>query len=295
MKNRNSIVTYGSVLMAMIFWSFSFIWYKQVFAYYLPVTLIFLRLSLAIPLLFIFSFATGKLQRIKARHIGWFILLGFFEPFLYFIGESYGVSLVSSTLAAIIISLIPLLTPIPAHFLFGEKFSAVNLFGLIISVTGVMLVILGEDETKAASVAGIFLMILAVISAVVYSILVKKLVVRYSSFTIVTWQSVFGLAFFIPVFLFTEFTDFLTTGIVLKAFIPIIKMAVFASALAFLLYIYSIKNIGMARTNVFANLIPVFTAILARIVLNEQFTAMKTAGVAVVVAGLVITQYHKGK
>ncbi len=67
-------------------------------------------------------------------HLKWFILLGFFEPFLYFMGECYGMNLISPSLGAIIISLIPLIAPIPARYFFREKFSFSNYVGLFISL-----------------------------------------------------------------------------------------------------------------------------------------------------------------
>lgn len=49
MKIRYPLLIYMPVLLAMAFWSFSFIWYKQVFLYYQPVTVIVLRLAIAVP------------------------------------------------------------------------------------------------------------------------------------------------------------------------------------------------------------------------------------------------------
>lgn len=292
MNFRNPLFVYLPVLLAMVFWSFSFIWYKQVFVYYDPVTLIVFRLIIAVPLLFILSVVLRKLQHIRKAHLGWFLLLGFFEPFLYFIGECYGVNLISPTLASIIISLIPLLAPIPARILFREKFSVANYIGLFVSVAGVVLVIMGESSEKPASVAGVLLMLLAVFAAVCHSIFVRKLLEFYNPFTIVTYQSTFGLIFFIPLFSFMGFTEFINAHHSFDMVIPVIKLAVFASTFAFLLFVYSIQKIGMARTNVFVNLIPVFTAILSYFILKESFGVLKIFGIVVVVAGLIFSQYN---
>ena len=293
MNSRNPLFIYVPVILAMVFWSFSFIWYKQVFVYYDPVTLIVFRLIIAVPLLFILSFAFGKMQRIQRRHISWFLLLGFFEPFLYFIGECYGVNLISPTLASIIISLIPLLAPIPARYIFRERFSVANYFGLFISVAGVILVIMGESNAKPAALAGVLLMLLAVFSAVCHSILVRKLSAYYNTFTIVTYQSSFGLLYFMPLFIFIGFSKFINTHHSFDMVLPVIKLAVFASTFAFLLFVYSIQHLGMARTNVFVNLIPVFTAILSYIILKERFSVLKITGIAVVILGLVFSQYNQ--
>jgi drug/metabolite transporter (DMT)-like permease len=294
MKNRNPLHNYLPVLLAMIFWSFSFIWYKEVFLYYKPVTVIVLRLVMAVPLLFLLSLASGKLQSIRSIHLVSFFILGFFEPFLYFIGECYGVNLISPTLASIIISLIPLLAPIPARYYFRERFTFTNYVGLFISMAGVLLVIMGEKSSRSTSMAGVLLMLLAVFGAVGHSVYVRKLSEDYNTFTIVTYQSTFGLLYFIPLFLFTEFGHFIQIEHSFDSLWPAIKLAVFASTLAFLFFVYSIQNLGMARTNVFVNLIPVFTAVLSFFILHERFTWLKIAGIAIVIAGLVFSQYtHK--
>ena len=292
MRIRNPLFIYLPVLLAMVFWSFSFIWYKQVFIHYDPITVIVLRLVIAVPLLFILSVAAGKLQRFQRKHLSWFLLLGFFEPFLYFLGECYGVNRISPTLASIIISLIPMLAPIPARYLFREKFTATNYIGLLVSVAGVLLVVLGEDGSKPAALAGVLLMLLAVFSAVCHSIFVRKLSEYYNSFTIVTYQSTFGLVYFIPLFSFLGLAQFIHAHHSFSMLFPVIKLAVFASTFAFLLFVYSIQRLGMARTNVFVNLIPVFTAVLSFIILKESFSMLKIVGISVVVAGLVVSQYN---
>jgi drug/metabolite transporter (DMT)-like permease len=205
----------------------------------------------------------------------WFLLLGFFEPFLYFMGESYGVSMISPTLAAIVISLIPLLAPIPARYILKESFTLINLIGLIISVTGVMLVIAGENDSKPTAVAGVLLMILAVIAALFYSVFVKKLSDHYSSFTIVTYQNIVGLVYFLPVFYLTDFEQFIHTRHSLESWIPLFKLALFASVFAFLLFVFSIKRLGMARANFCKP--GWYSPLSCLFILREKFSALKIA------------------
>jgi drug/metabolite transporter (DMT)-like permease len=283
---------YFPIIVAMICWSFSFIWYKQVFEYYEPVTLIVFRLIIAVPLLFLLSAIFGKLQRLHQKHLGLFLLLGMFEPFLYFIGECYGVQMVSPTLASIMISLIPLLAPIPAWFIFRESFSLTNFLGLIISIAGVILVITGDSNANTASISGVLLMLLAVLSAVGHSVFVRKLSCYYNTFTLVTYQSAFGLVYFIPLFSVMGLREFMHMTHTFAMILPVIKLAVFASTIAFLLFVYSIQRMGIARTNVYLNLIPVFTAILSFLLLGEQFTLLKIGGIFVVIGGLVFSQYN---
>jgi drug/metabolite transporter (DMT)-like permease len=98
--------------------------------------------------------------------------------------------------------------------------------------------------------------------------------------------------YFIPLFCFVGFSQFIHSQHTFYTILPILKLAVFASSLAFLLFVYSIQRLGMAKTNVFVNLIPVFTAVLSYIFLKEKFTMPKIIGITVVIAGLIVSQYN---
>jgi len=54
-----------------------------------------------------------------------------------------------------------------------------------------------------------------------------------------------------------------------------------------------VRKIGVTRTNVFVNLIPVFTAIFSWLLMNELITLLKWFGIAVVVFGLFVSQWGK--
>jgi drug/metabolite transporter (DMT)-like permease len=75
--------------------------------------------------------------------------------------------------------------------------------------------------------------------------------------------------------------------------LPLLELALFGSALAFLFFTYSIKRLGMTRSSVFSNLIPVFTTLFSYIILKDEITGLKIAGILVVIGGLLLTQFEK--
>src|SRR6056297_68764 len=111
MKLPDNTLAYLAAVFSMIFFGMSFIWTKQLLASYGPLTIIFLRLVISCSLLFLYLLITQKMQ-FQLKHLKYFLALAFFEPFLYFIGENFGVKYVSPTIASMIISTITLVTPI---------------------------------------------------------------------------------------------------------------------------------------------------------------------------------------
>ena len=283
-------VVYLAIIFAMIFWSFSFVWVKEVYVAYGPLTTVFIRLVIATSLLMIYGRITRKLIKIERKDYRAYILLAFFEPFLYFMGESFGLQYVSSTMGAMIIATIPLFSPIAASRYYGEKLSIRNLIGIILSFIGVGIVVFDSSFNFIASPLGIALEFLAVFSAIAYTVVLKDLSHKYNPTTIITYQNFIGIFFFLPLWMIFESKTMLTIPFNLHAFIAILKLAIFASCIAFILYTYSIKNLGINNANMFINIIPVLTAVFAWYILGDSLTVRKIVGITVVIAGLFIAQ-----
>ncbi len=289
------IKLYGAILLAMIFWSVSFIWTRVAILSFHPVTLIALRLLIASVLLFIVSYFSGKFQTIRHEDRKWFILMAFFEPFMYYIGETYGLTLVDSTLASVIVSTIPLFAPVLAYLLLHEKIGWTNIVGILVSLCGVFLVIYEPQKGLTTNPLGITLLFLAVLSAILYVTTLRKISTHYSTINVVFYQSAIGLLFFIPTFLITDLRTIPYIHVSFEAWSALFMLAVFASVLAFVLFAGVVRQIGVARTNVFINLIPVFTALFAWIFMGEKVSSIRWLGIFIVVIGLFISQLSNFK
>ncbi len=289
------ISIYSAAILASLFWGASFIWYKQAYIHFDALTVIFLRLILAAFLLIVINIFFKQKESIKREDIPIFLLLSFFEPFCYFLGESLGMRLVSATLGSLIIAMIPLFTPIFAYFMIKEKITIYSFLGLIISFAGVSLILLNKVYITSSFVGIIFLLI-AVISANLYGITLKKLLDSYSGITIVKLQSIIGVIYFLPLyFIFSSPTNL---SYQLINYLPILKLSIFGSVLAFLFITFVIRNIGVINANIFTNMIPVYTAILAYFYLQEPIGIRNIFGIFFVIFGLVfsqIPQLRRGK
>lgn len=284
---------YIAVILSMVFWSMSFIWYRPANAFYGPITLVLLRLIVSSLFLFAASAVLRRLIRPRGADWGWFMLLAFFEPFMYFIGESIGMTMISSTLAAVLISLSPLLSPPLERIFFGRRIPMLSVVGLCVSVLGVGIVVFHKGIGQMdANPYGVLLMMVAVLATAGYSVTVTKLTERYNVLCIITYQNTFGALYFLPLFLIFEADSFM--GITVQSMIPIVKLGIFASSFAFMLYTYSLKHLGITRASSFTNVIPVLTAVFAYFMLNEELTPIKMLGIGVVVLGLFLSQ-HTGQ
>jgi drug/metabolite transporter (DMT)-like permease len=294
MKSKD-LLAYGSALGAAFFWSFSFVWFKIAYIAYKPITVVLFRLIISVTLILIIGLALKRLQKPTRKDAWLLVIMAFFEPFLYFLGESYGLKYISSTVAAVIVATIPLLSPIAAWYFFHEKVRWMNILGFIFSFIGVALVVFDGSFRLNASPLGVGLEFIAVFGAIAYSIVLRSVVFRYNTLTIIIFQNIFGILMFLPIWLTVDLKDFLNTPFNPQAFRAIVLLAVFSSTLAFIFFTQSIRQIGVNRSNTFVNLIPAFVAVFSFIILNEALGVQKILGILVVIAGLFLAQIQRKK
>lgn len=285
----------AAIVFSMIFWSFSFVWFKIANRDYDPITIVFIRLCIAVVFLSTFLWISRGFTPVSRGDRKYFFLLALFEPFLYFLGESFGLTHVSSTVGSVIISTIPVFAVLFAWIFYRERLRLINYAGVVISFLGVIIFITTNSGNLDMSMTGLSLLLLAVIAAVGYNMILHRLAHRYNPIFIVNTQNLIGMILFMPLFLIFDLKKFTGTGIVAESFGSIVLLAIFASSGAFVLFAYSVRHIGISRANVFSNLIPVFTALFAFILMGDKLTMRNIAGMAVVIAGLFLSQAGKNR
>jgi drug/metabolite transporter (DMT)-like permease len=295
LKLNNRVKTYGAAILAMIFWAFSFIWFKVANETFNPITIIFMRLLFSVLLLTIYLVLTRNFVKIKRKDLKLFLLLTLFEPFLYFLGESFGLTYVSATVCSVLISTIPVFATLAAWLILKERLKVINYAGIILSFIGVLVFILNKDGSISFNVKGLGFLLLAIFSAVGYSLTLSRLIGTYSPVFLVYVQNVVGVVLFLPLFIISDYSYFINTPFTFIMLRPVIELAVFASCGAFILFAYTVRNLGITKANVFSNCIPVFTAIFSFIILGDKLSVNNITGMVIVIVGLLLSQLDGNK
>jgi drug/metabolite transporter (DMT)-like permease len=279
----------------MIFWGMSFVWTTIVFDYLGPLSVVFVRLVISSALLIIGLKIAKQWVIPHAKDRKLFLASAFFNPFLYFLGESFGVKYSSPTISAVIIATIPVFSLLAAFAFLKERLSKLNVVGMAISFLGILVMLFNPKLELSTSPIGIFCLLFAVFSAIAYSITLKRLSSRYSAFVIVAYQNLIGAILFAPLAFIFEMDYFLTLKPDSRFITSLLFLAILASSLAFVFYAIATREMGVSRTNIFSNFIPVFTAIFSFFVIGEILTFQKIIGIIVVVFGVVLSQLQSGK
>lgn len=298
-KNRTFLAT-ALVSLSMVFYGISFPATRVALTQYKPISLVTARLIIsAVLLMSINTILYGRKGFPRWGDLPKFLLIALFQPFFYFLFETFGLQSVSAAISSVIIATIPVFTPIGARVFLKEKLTFYPISGALLSLIGVVLLVSfsrGEDTLiRNFTAKGLLLLFGAVFSAVLYSLAVRRLPVSYSPLTITAVQNSLGLLFFLPVFFIFEASDAFAVVPNSETIFSILFLAVFASSLAFIFLNYGIQQIGPSRANGLVNLVPVITAIVSFLFFGEQFSSSKIIGMGVVLAGVLLAQAGKIK
>jgi drug/metabolite transporter (DMT)-like permease len=309
MKNITKITPYIAIVAAMLIWAGAGIAVKEALVIFSPLTLIVMRFTLAVLLMLSIGLVFRRnsivgLQRVERKDIPLFLLGGLFQPFLYFIFETYTYQSFSSpTVAEALLSTQPVMAPLFAWVLLRERVTRNNILGIVLSTLGVMMLLMmggGPLAMGDGSIGkGVLLAVLTVSMSVSYSVVLRRIPTQYSPLSIVFYVQSFALVLFWAMWGISGIGDgllgdsamrLLGEGQWVRSLLSVGYLAVLASVTAFILFCYTVRKIGVTRANVFNNVRPVFTAILMWMIFGEILPIWKIIGIIIIIIGLFISQ-----
>ena len=290
--SKNALA-YTLLVAAMFVWSANFIVGKLSTLFQVPpLSLNFYRWFIVwfVILPFTYKEISSKFFVIK-KNIGLFIILGItgisvFNSVVYF-----ALNYTQVINAVLMISVIPVIVIFLSSILKIEKFNLFQLLGLVVSLTGVLIIISKADLNKILSLSfnkGDIWMLVAVFSWALYSTLLKKRKLPFTHLSLLQIFITIGLVFLVPQYLGEHFTgkeiNFNKAFFLILAFVVI-----FPSVFAFYAWQKAIELIGPNRSSIFLHLMPLFGAIMAIIIFKEKFEMYHFIGAGFIVSGIYLS------
>ena len=288
---KSPLLPYVAIIAATVLWGSSFAAMKVIIGDLGPWSVMWARMATA--LLVILPFAR-KLWPRNYRIGDWKLLVPFvlFQPCMYFTLESNALRFTSSSQAGLISASVPLMVAVGAHFFLHEKIARETIAGLFISIGGVAWLTFAGDPSEAATnpLLGNLLEFGAMVSAVGYVLIVKRLTERYDPWTLTAMQIVAGFLYFLPGARF-----FFGGGIAEMSTVQILMLAylgVFVSLGAFGFYNVGIKSIPANRASALVNLIPVIAVGFGWSLLGERLNGSQMVAAVCVLGGVWLSQHR---
>lgn len=268
--SNTSIASHIGLFFAATIWASTFINIKVALLHVQPNTLAFLRFFVASVVLGLISLATGQ-QLVARKDWLWVAASGLTGVALYNFLQNQGLKYAGAVDSAILASLAPVFMVLLAWLILKEKITRRQVLGIIIAFSGTFLVATNGSlaflTLDPSRLWGDFLILLTGIAWALYNVSLKKLLGKYSPTTVLTSTTMAGTLFLLPTLLM-EWPLKLTL-VDSWGWIHIFYLGLFASALAYLLWNTALTKVSTATAGAYLYLMPVLTAIIAFIFLQE--------------------------
>ena len=291
--SKNNNLAYLLLVLTTLFWSGNFIVGKAASIYEIPpFSLNFYRWLFAGIILLPFTFKEIlKKKNYIFENIGFFIILGISSITIFNSAVYYSLYYMQVISGVLMISTIPVWIMFISSILGIEKTNKFQIFGVILSLLGVLFIITKSDLNLIKNLdfnKGDLIMASGMFAWALYSALLKKKTYEISQITLLEVVIIIGLLFLVPIY-FLE----MKIGnplIVDKPFILTLSYVVLLPGLAsFFFWIKGISIIGANRAGVFLHLMPIFGSLMAIILFDEKFMFYHLLGAIFIIAGITLS------
>ena len=290
--HKKTFFAYIMLVVSYAIFGFSFLFTKDTLAYLDIFQLLgvrFLIASIVMTVIVLTGLVKIKLTRKKLKGI---LLLTLFQPLVYFVCETFGIKLTSSSESGMMIALIPIFVALFSRYLLREKLRPVQWAAIIVSVIGVALIVAAKGiNFGSGTFAGFILLLGAVIAAGIYNPLSRKLSAHSSPFEITFIMMWVGAIVFNAIGLTqsvnsgstgTYFTDAFRLG----AISGVLYLGILSSIVAFFCINYAVSKIKASTTAGFTNLTTVISILAGVMIGREKILPLQIAGIILILLSI---------
>jgi drug/metabolite transporter (DMT)-like permease len=221
-------------------------------------------------------------------------LLGFvgvaMNQYLYL----YGMQFSTAANGALLYAATPVFVLVFSRMVLKENITPKKTFGIVLAFAGIAIVIFERGVDFSSGYAyGNLLILIAVIGWTLFTVLGKKMLIKYGSLRTTTAMMLCGALIISPLgivstlnFRFAEISALHWGGV--------LYLAIGTSILGYLLWYHALSRIEASKVAVFTNIQPVFATILSLIFLNYSVTPAFVTGSVITICAIYITQTSKG-
>jgi drug/metabolite transporter (DMT)-like permease len=280
------------MLLAVVMWGINFSCIKIALRELTPGGFNGVRLFVTAVIFLALLALSGEGFRLEKKDAWRLLAIGIAGNTLYQILFIRGVSLTSASNTSLILSMSPIFVALLSATLGIERIHWAAWLGILISFCGLYIIIAGQNgglHFSAESFRGDLSIFFATILWALYTVFSKSFLDKYSPLKFSAVTVSLGVLFYLP----------LTAGDVLAvpwarvswiAWVCLLLSSLFGFVLGYIFWYYSVKKVGNAKTAIYSNLTPIFTAVFAAALLGDRIRSVQALGAAVILGGVYLTR-----
>ncbi|NFI53793.1 DMT family transporter [Clostridium botulinum] len=289
MENKNLLLNFLAFF-TIVVWGTTFVSTKVLLSTFTPAEIMFLRFSIAYIMLLLIHPKFHKITSLKEEAL--FLLAGITGGSLCFLTENSALIYSLTSNVALILATAPILTAFMAHFFSKGETLNKNLFiGFTIAILGVFLVIFNGNFILKLNPLGDILALSAALCWAIYSVTLKKISGTYNYIYVTRKMFFYALLTILPFILFSSNNNITLLSLSQpKVIFNLLFLGVIASGVCYVVWNYTVDNLGIIKTNNYIYLIPAVTMIASFFILNESITLYSTLGAILVLLGVYVSE-----
>ncbi len=281
----------AGIFFAMIF-GFSFMFSKIALNTLTPMGLIAYRFLLAFLIFEILRLTKVVKIRFEKRFMLPLFLVAIFQPILYFIFETFGLTKITSSEAGMMIALIPIFVTILSSIILKETPNKFQVMFISLSVSGILLIQFFKNNLGfEGSITGFVLLFFAVLSAALFNIASRSAAKQLKPYEVTYFMMLSGAVIFNAIYigqlisqntLGSYFTNLNDTNVI----VSIIYLGIIASIGGFFLVNFALSKLPAHVSSVYSNLSTVVAVIAGAVFLNESLEWYHIVGGLMIILGV---------
>jgi len=226
---------------------------------------------------------------LKGGDIGKLLLLGLVHPVVYFLCESYGISMTNATVSGVIIALVPIVALGAGALFLKEKPTWQQICFSLLSIGGVIVMTLRQSAEGTVLPLGILLLFFAVLSGVSFNLLSRHLSEKHSALERTYIMMAVGCAAFTLLALFECRSEpaLLLRPLAEPSFVlSVLYLSAISSILAFLCINYAASILSVSRITAFCNVTTLLSVFAGVIFLGDPIDLASVIAACVIIIGV---------
>ena len=209
---------------------------------------------------------------------------------------TFGLSLTSPVDASIMTTTMPIVTMILAAVFLKEPVTPLKVGGILLGSVGALALILSNTggSEKEGSVLGDVLCVTAQISFACYLTIFKKLIARYSVFTLMKWMFSYAAICFIP-FSYRDFSEMQFVEIPMEVWMQVGYVILFGTYFAYILMLVGQKTLRPTVVSMYNYMQPVVGSSVAILMGMSSFGWVKAIAAVSIFAGVYLVTQSKSR
>lgn len=255
-----------------------------------PFGFIFIRVSITTTLFFLLHYFWQN-EKIEKKDLGLLAVCGIFGVVINQEMFFAGLSITTPINASLIMIMTPILVFVISFFLAHEKATWQKILGLLLGLSGALVILAGRDFSfSSQTLLGDLFILINATSYAIYLVIVRPLMKKYHPLTVVKWVFFFGL-FPVTLFGFKQFTQIEWHTFTTQIWVAMSFIIIGTTFFAYLLNMLALREVHSSVVGAYIYMQPILATIISMALGKDQLSIEKVISALLIFSGVYMVSF----